>query len=124
MDLLDFFKENNQLETKEVVISSRFCDKQGSPIKFTLQAVFEESCEEIKKVSKNQEEFLARLCGVCVKYPDLNNANLLGSYKVFTAHELIKKMLLAGEYDTLCKEVLTICGFNQTVEELSEDIKK
>ena len=59
----------------------------------------------------------------CVKYPDLNNAELQNSYGVMGAVTFLKTMLKPGEYQDLLKKVQEINGFDVGQDELVEQAK-
>jgi len=138
MSLQDFFAQNVQAETvEEFVLSQRFKNKAGEPIKWKLKTLTEEENSSIRKSAtrttkgKNgariqetdQEEFVARLAVASVVYPDLKNAELQQSYGVLGADTLLKKMLLAGEYANLLVKVQEINGFDRDIDEMSEEVK-
>ncbi|MBW7457350.1 phage portal protein, partial [Paenibacillus sepulcri] len=56
-------------------------------------------------------------------YPDLKNAELQKSYGVLGGDQLIKKMLLSGEYAALVQKVQKVNGFDRDINELVEDVK-
>lgn len=123
----------------EVVVSPRFKDEKGEPIKWRLRAITSEEDEAIgractKRVpvpgKKNmftnemdRPKYLAKLVAACVVEPDLMNAELQDSYKVKSEDALIKKMLLPGEYAELMGKVETINGYEQTQDDLVDEAK-
>jgi len=66
--------------------------------------------------------FQAKVCAACTAFPDLNSAELQNSWGVMTPHELLGKMLIAGEFDDYVAEVFRVNGF-QTADELVEEAK-
>ncbi|MNC83125.1 Phage XkdN-like protein [compost metagenome] len=58
-----------------------------------------------------------------VVYPDLKDAELQKSYGVLGADQLLRKMLLPGEYATLLQKVQSINGFDKDVNELADEVK-
>ncbi len=138
MSLQAFFANNVQAElTEEVVISERFKDADGQPIKWKLKTLTESENELIRKAStrvvkgKNgmrsqetmQEEYVGRLAVASVVYPDLRNTELQQSYGVMGADTLLKKMLFPGEFATLLAKVQEMNGFDRDMEELVDEVK-
>lgn len=138
MSLQDFFAQNVQSEiTEDVVVSDRFKDKEGKPIKWKLKTLTEEENSAIRKSATrtvkgkngartqetNQDEFVAKLAVASVVYPELQNAELQQSYGVLGADTLLKKMLLAGEYANLLIKVQELNGFDRDIDELVDEVK-
>ncbi len=126
-NLKSFLRENIENEnTYDVVISDRFLDEDGNIIKWKLKTVPTIVDEFIRNsCQKNNEEFdfnkyLGKLTSTCVVYPNLKNAQLQDSYNVKTEDDLLKSMLLAGEYANLVSNVQKINGFDKTFDELVE----
>lgn len=138
MSLSAFFGNNVQSEiTEEVVVSERFKGEDGKPIPWKLRAMTEAENEQIRKSSTkmqknknglqmpevNMEQYMAKMVVACVIYPNLKDAELLQSYGVMAADELLKKMLLAGEYAALAQKVQEINGFDKDINDLVEEVK-
>lgn len=138
MSLSAFFANNVQSEiTEEVVVSERFKDEEGKPIPWKLRTMTEAENEEIRKSSTrkakqkngmqvpdlNPDLYVAKMVVACVVYPNLKDAELLQSYGVMAADELLKKMLLAGEYAALAQKVQEINGFDKDINDLVEEVK-
>jgi hypothetical protein len=135
-ELQAFFAENVENDiVEEVVISKRFKDKNGKPIPWKIKAIGEDvntelrkSCTKKVKIKNgifmnetDQEAYLAKLAVECVVFPDLRNAELLKSYGVMAPEELVKKMLLPGEYGKLLEKIQELNGFD--LEASVEEIK-
>lgn len=132
-----FFAQNVVSElTEEVVISNRFKDKDGKAVHWKLRSMTEEENEAIRKsaqrkikekgvvtIDTNSDEYLAKLVMTSVVYPDLKDAELQKSYGVLGADQLLRKMLLPGEYATLLQKVQSINGFDKDVNELADEVK-
>jgi len=118
-------------DTKEVKIE-RF------PEPFVIEAISETENDRLKKVHTSKrrsktgslikdldtDKYGDALLARCVKAPDLQNAELQTFFKTEgSVTDTLKAMLLAGEYATLTKEVLELNGFNESDEELKEEIK-
>lgn len=137
-ELQAFFAQNAGFDqVEEFVVSSRFRDQGGSPISWRLRTMTESENEEIRKSSTRQikgkngvkipetnpEQYLAKLVVSSVLFPDLKNAELQKSYGVLGAEELLKKMLLAGEYSALVQKVQELNGFDRDINDMVEEIK-
>lgn len=137
MSLSAFFAQNVEQEiTEEVVVSDRFKGEDGVPIPWKLRSMTEGENEAIRKSSQrkikdkgtvtidiNNEEYMTKLVIASVVYPDLKDAELQNSYGVLGAEQLIKKMLLAGEYSTLLEKVIEVNGFDKSVNDYADDVK-
>ncbi len=111
--------------------------KPGNPIPWKLRALSEAENEELRKAATHYvkgkggqripetkpEIYLAKIAAASVVYPDLKDAELQQSYGVVGAEELLKKMLLAGEYAALIQKVQEINGFDRDINELMDEVK-
>ncbi len=136
MSLTAFFAQNAPAElVEEVVVSERF-KEDGKPIPWKLRSMTEGENESIRKsaqrrvkdkgvvtIDTNTDEYLAKLAVASVVYPDLKDAELQKSYGVVGADQLIKRMLLPGEYAVLIQKVQEINGFEKDINELTEEAK-
>ena len=133
-----FFAQNVKRDIiEEVIISDRFKDKNGKPIAWKIRAISEEENEQIRKASTQivkgkggqrtpeiqPEVYLAKVAVASVVFPDLKNADLQKSYGVIGAEDLLKKMLLSGEYAKLLEKVQEINGFDKDINELMDEVK-
>lgn len=71
----------------------------------------------------NYTAYLADLAAKCTVFPNLHDVELQKSYGVMGAKELLKKMLLPGEYDEYLATVQKINGFDTSMDELVEEAK-
>lgn len=145
VSLSSFIKSNAvQIETQEVVVSKRFQmeDEEGNkvprPWKFNVISNKEydkimDSCKtraanpmnpKEKIITTNGPMFITKLVLRCVVSPDLNNVELQDSYGVHDSEELLKEMLLPGEFDVLINALQQAHGFEMGVGELITDAKK
>lgn len=137
-DLQAFFAQNVESDiTEEFVVSERFRGADGKPISWKLRTVTEAENEEIRKSATkrvkgkngmkvpetNPEEYTAKLAAASVVYPSLKDAELQKSYGVLGAEDLLKKMLLSGEYAALIQKVEELNGYNRDINEVVEEIK-
>lgn len=125
-------------ETVEYVASKRFMDK-GKPVNWQLKAVSSDLDEMIRKECTkkvpihgkrgqfNQEtdtdKYIGKLCVACTVYPNLNDAALQDSYGVKCADDLLKKMLLPGEYTEYKAKVMEVNGFDMSMEDMVDEAK-
>ncbi|WP_374718171.1 phage portal protein [Neobacillus sp.] len=136
MSLSAFFAQNAPAEiVEEVVVSERF-KEDGKPIPWKLRSMTEGENESIRKSAQrkvkdkgvvttetNTDEYLAKLAVASVVFPDLKDAKLQKSYGVVGADQLIKRMLLPGEYAVLIQKVQEINGFDKDINDLAEEAK-
>ncbi|NBD24321.1 phage tail assembly chaperone [Paenibacillus glycinis] len=137
-ELSAFFAQNPGVDmTEAFVVSDRFKDKQGHPVPWKIRTMTEAQNEEIRRSATrlvkgkngakvpetNSEDYLAKLVVASVVFPDLKNAELQQSYGVIGSEQLLKTMLLSGEYATLAQKVQTVNGFDRDINELVEDVK-
>jgi len=134
MNIADFLMENvDNGETEREVKLERF----KSP--FVIVAISEEEnaglrkSSTAKRISKSgnkvadldTDKYVDRLVVRCVKFPDLHNAQLQADYGTDgDPAATLKKMLRPGEYAELSKQIQDLNGFEDDVEELSDDVKK
>lgn len=138
MNLQAFMMQNARpVENVKKMISDRFVDEEGKIIPFEIRAITTEeeslirkSCmvevtvkKHMKMKQVNQEAFMAKLSAKCVVYPDLKNEELQNSYGVRGDEELLKVMLLPGEYAELLNAVQEINGYSKDMNELVEEAK-
>lgn len=129
---------NNANDTVKYVASNRFKEK-GKPVEWELKAISSSLDEAIRKdctkkvpiVGKrgqyNQEtdtdKYIGKLCVACTVYPNLNDAELQDAYGVKSGDELLKKMLLPGEYTEYKAKVMEVNGYDMSMEELVDEAK-
>lgn len=140
MNLTAFLKENAlKQENVKYVASKRFLDDEGKPIEWELCPVTSEEDEKIRRNcsrkvpapgKRNQftedfdyNRYLGLLTARCTVFPNLNAAELQDNYGVMGADQLLKVMLMPGEYADYLKEVQKINGFESSMEELVDEAK-
>lgn len=126
--LVDFFGRNAEpIPEKEVVISNRFKDAEGNPIKWKIRAIDAATHQKLRsealdmdvgndkrvKVKFNSAKRNLGSVAASVVYPDLRDAELQSYYGVSTPSALIGVMLLDDEFERLL----------DAVDSLSEDTK-
>lgn len=131
MKNLKSFLKPIQLNPQEIVISNRFLDEEGNPVKFIVKPLLQEENDLLQrrfmKKTKNgldfdQNGFLNALVAESVIYPELDNAELQKTYGVMKKEDLLKKMLLVGEYMKLSEAVQEINLMNEE-DQLIEEAK-
>lgn len=140
MDLNGFLKQNAvQAENIKFVASERFVDANNKPIEWEIRAITSKEDEEIRKSAikriptrgkyghydqeVDSSKYVGLLACACTVFPNLNDASLQDSYGVMSADELLKAMLLPGEYADYIIKVQEICGFDKPMQDLVEEAK-
>jgi hypothetical protein len=131
-----FFSQNVRPATvEEVVVSDRFVGENGKPIPWKVRALTEAENEQLRRASMQPprkkgdapeilpDAYLAKVTVASVVFPDLKDAELQQSYGVLGAEELLKKMLLPGEYARLVQKVQEVNGFDRNINELVDEVK-
>lgn len=139
-DLKAFLQENAiKIDNVKFVASKRFVDESGKPIEWEIQGITSEEDEEIRKACTKRipvagkkyqyttetdyQAYVGKLAARCTVYPNLNDAKLQDSYKVFGADVLLKRMLTAGEYAEYLTKIQEINGFDVSFEDKVEEAK-
>mgnify|MGYP003940141993 CR=1 FL=1 len=132
MSSLKAFLNPIKPENKEVIISDRF-QEDGKPVPFVIRPITQKENELLvkkhMKKDKKGNEFLDRinytydLVANSVVFPDLKNAELQRAYGVLGEIELLKVMLLAGEYAELAQQVQKLSGLDIDINEEIEEVK-
>ena len=135
-ELLDwlYFLDNPESEkVKNIMKTNKELKEAGEKLnKISQDEKLRKSCTKKVQVpgKKNMftpetdyDKYLGLLATQCVKFPDLNNAELQNSYGVMGADALLKTMLKPGEYQDLLKKIQEINGFDTGMDELVEEAK-
>ena len=133
-DMKCFFKNQVKTDiTESLVVSTRFVDNNtGKPVEFVIRGISEAENESLRIAAKrpvgndlkfDSKNYCNRLLVASVVYPNLKNAELQRSWGVYSAEDLICKMLLAGEYAKLLSAVKKLCGFDESVQDLKNTVK-
>lgn len=117
-------------EEREVVISRRFLDEDGTPVPFTIRALTQEEndaltakCRRVQTVAGRRQEYLdtaqlnRELVVAATVEPDFASTEVCEAYGTRIPTQVPGKMLLAGEYDALLKAILDLSGFDTGAEE-------
>ena len=132
-----FANEMEQISNEFVVVTERAKDKNGNPIPWEIRALPNKEIKAIRKESttvkrdkkkETKEDYgenkgETQLGADCVEFPNLLDAELQDSWDVRTPEELLGKMLLSGEQDTLSQAVMAINGYAMDFEEEVETAK-
>lgn len=126
MDLQSFLKENAvQAEYVDYVVSSRFKDSEGKPIPWKLKILDQKEDEELRRkctkkafnpgtkdvtMHLDSDLYGTKLICASVVEPNLNDAQLQQSYGAVGAEDLIRKMLIPGEYSDLVLAIMEANG--------------
>lgn len=137
-DLSLFYAQNAEAGVvEEFAVSNRFKTKDGKPVLWKIRSMTEAENEEYRKAATkkvkakngtyltetNSDLYLAKLAVASVVYPDLKDAELQKSYGTLGAENLLRVMLLPGEYAALVEKVQQINGFDKDLNELKEEVK-
>lgn len=108
----------------EVVISSRFVGEDGKPVPFKIRPLTQEENDAITKRCLRQTKingqiverldniaYSRRLVVAATVEPDFQNEEICKAYSTMDPLEVPSKMLLAGEYSRLSKEIMALSGF-------------
>lgn len=137
MDLKAFMLPSVTDETKDVIISKRFVNEKGEPLPFKIRQISQEINEGLRKqcvkpIKKNGTvigeeldavKFSRTLLVTCTLYPNFKATELCDYYKTKDPTEVPSRMLSAGEYAKLSKEIQDFNGFNDDIDTLEEQAK-
>lgn len=127
----------SKAEPIDYVASKRFLGADGNPIPWKIRAISQEENEALgdecktnyrtpsgeRKTHFDDQRYLTTLVLRCVTFPNLDDASLQESYGAVGAAELVKKMLLPGEYADLVNAVAQINGFETDMKEKIQTAK-
>lgn len=122
---------------KEVLISTRFQDENGEPVPFRIRAITQEQndaltakCRRVQTVGGRRQEYLdtaqlnRELVAAATVEPDFSSAEVCEAYGTKIPTQVPGRMLLAGEYDALLREIMALSGFDAGAAEALEDEAK
>lgn len=126
------------VENVKFVASKRFKVK-NKPIEWEIKAIDSDLDDAIRKECTkrvpiagkrgqyNQEtdtdKYLAKVCVASTVYPNLNDVELQDSYGVKSGEELLKKMLIPGEYTEYKAKVMEVNGYDMSMDDLVDEAK-
>lgn len=134
MSKLQAFLNTNPIDnlTDEVIISERFIDEEGAPLKFKIRAMTMTEYEDIrkrstvqkkKKVDFNLKHFNMEVIKKFSMDPNFKDKESLDEAGCLTADSYIEKVLLPGEIQELASQIIHLSGFDQDIESLKDEAK-
>ena len=134
------FMAENAVKCNEVeyVVSDRFMDENGEPIPWRLRILTEKENNQLRNQCRRKvtnaatkqtttetdvQKYNDLLAEKCIAYPNLNDAELQESYGVIGAAELLKIMLLPGEYADLMQAISQANGFESGMADKIRRVK-
>lgn len=132
--LTDFLLANpvNTIE-KEVAVSKRIVDEQGNLLKFKIKPMLNEQYLEYQnqctipkkggKIEFNTKRFNQLVILNHTVEPNFRSAELVHQAGCSTPEQLLNKMLLAGEIQVLAEQIRIISGFEDSLDDLVEEVK-
>lgn len=116
-------------EEKEVVISDRFQNADGSPMKFKIRALSQDEnkalrAQATRKVKENgqwaehfdMDDFSARIIVAATVFPDFRAKEVCDAAGVSDPLLVPRKWLKSGEYARLSSAILELCAFDDSPE--------
>lgn len=139
-NLTGFLAQNAlKVENIKYVASKRFIGEDKKPLEWEIKCIPSTEDEALRKSctkrvpipgKRNQYTsetdynlYLGRLAATCTVFPNLNDAELQNSYGVMGADDLLKTMLMPGEYTDYLTKIQEVNGFEVTFEEAVEEAK-
>lgn len=135
MSSLQDFLNANPVEglTDEVVVSSRFKDKNGNLMKFKIKAMSNHTFNDLRKrhtkmLKRGKVEFDSTGFNnsVVIEHtidPDFKDAASIQQLGCATPEDYLNKVLLPGEIVTLSEKIQGLSGFDVDMEDLVEEAK-
>lgn len=121
----------------EFVASKRFKDDNGNPIPWKFKPIT--SAENEALINEHTKKYVgpsgkyevttdfagyqAAVCTKCVTYPNLNDEALQKHFGAIGAEQVLKKMLLPGEYTDLFKAISQALGFENDMNAKIKEAK-
>ena len=140
MSNLSAFMRSNvkTVENVHYAASPRITGEDGKPIEWEICCITADEYSRIRSACIKQVQvpgkksqftqqldthtFQAKVAARCTVFPDLNSADLQNDWGVMTPHELLGKLLTAGEFDDYVTECFQVNGF-KTEGELVDEAK-
>ncbi|MBR2383053.1 MAG: phage portal protein [Anaerotignum sp.] len=106
-----FYRENRKDRGEREVLLTERLAKDGGQMLFRIRPMSQRENEDIwLRCGEDEKRYEGAVLAESVVFPDLKDAALQNSYGVVGAERLLKKLLLAGEYDRLRMAVEEING--------------
>lgn len=119
--------------TKEVVVSKRIKDAEGNLMKFKVKPMLNEEYLEYQnqctipkkggKIDFNSRRFNQLIILNHTVEPNFRDADLIQKAEVRTPEQLLNKFLLAGEIQALSEQIRMLSGFEDSLDDLVEEVK-
>ena len=119
--------------TKEVVVSKRIKDTEGNLMKFKVKPMLNEEYLEYQnqctipkkggKIDFNSRRFNQLIILNHTVEPNFRDADLIQKAEVRTPEQLLNKFLLAGEIQALSEQIRILSGFEDSLDDLVEEVK-
>lgn len=138
-DFSVFMASNVAADEVVKYVATKRIKNKGKPVEWELKPVSSSLDEAIRKectkkvpiagkrgqfnMETDTDKYIGKLCVACTVYPNLNDAELQDSYGVKSGDELLKKMLLPGEYTEYKAKVMEVNGYDMSMEELVDEAK-
>lgn len=134
MSTLQDFLNANPVDglTDEVVVSPRFKDKDGNPLKFKIKAMTNKTFDELRKRHTHGKGRKAEFDSsgfnnsVVIEHtidPDFKDAASIQKLGCATPEEYLSRVLLPGEVATLAQKISELSGFDIDMESLVDEVK-
>jgi len=115
---------------KEVTISDRFKDENGELFKFKIKAMTQSVFEDIKIKASfgkngvfNEDVLNSFIIIENTIEPSFKDAESLKELGCSSPRQYLNKVLLSGEISALADEIISLSGFDRSVEDLAKDVK-
>lgn len=135
MNLQQFLNKNKVSGlTKEVPISDRLRDENGKLYTAKIRVVDGKEYNRLnnesmdidvktKKVKVNTDRVNTQLVLNYCEYPNFKSAEDVKAAGCTTPEQYLRTVLLPGEIQTIANAIRELSGFNESVEELEEEVK-
>ena len=123
----------NPVETKtekEIIISDRFQNEDGTPAAFKIRALSQaendaiiKQCRRTRKVNGQVQEYQdateisRRIMVAATVFPDFSSNDMCEAYGTLNPLEVPTLMLYSGEYARLMTAIMELSGFEDGTEE-------
>ncbi len=115
---------------KEVIISDRFKDENGELFKFKIKAMTQSVFEDIKRKASfgkndsfNEDVLNSFIVIENTVEPSFKDAESLKELGCSSPRQYLNMVLLSGEISSLADEIISLSGFDRSVEDLAGDVK-
>lgn len=137
-NLQAFFAQNaEKVETVKEVISTRFKDEKGNHIPFEFRPISSEENKNIRKACTKKirvkkgvyqdeldaDAYTDKFLAASIIFPNLKDVELQKSYNVLGEVDLLRAMLLPGEYTEASLIAQSVNGYDRDMNDLVEEAK-